>query len=60
MCWFFLEMGKNINQDKIVALQRYVEEYHKQVNKMASYLTHGQSEETSRRETHHSAKQSKE
>lgn len=55
-----LEMGKNINQDKTLAMQRYVEEYHEQVNKMAFYLTDDQTTETSHKETHHSAKQSKE
>lgn len=55
-----VEMGKNINQDKTLAMQRYVEEYHEQVNKMASHLTHSQAEETSHKQTHHSAKQGKE
>lgn len=29
-------MGKNINQDKILAMQRYVDGYHDLVNKMAA------------------------
>uniref|UniRef100_W5K1F9 Si:ch211-226m16.3 n=1 Tax=Astyanax mexicanus TaxID=7994 RepID=W5K1F9_ASTMX len=29
-------VGKNLNQDKTLGLQRYVEEYHEQVNKMRS------------------------
>ncbi|XP_053096682.1 transmembrane and death domain protein 1-like [Pangasianodon hypophthalmus] len=52
-----IEMGKNLNQDKTLAMQRYVEKYHEQVNKMASHLTCSQAEETSHKETHHSAKQ---
>ncbi|KAF5894080.1 uncharacterized protein DAT39_016208, partial [Clarias magur] len=52
-----IEMGKNINQDKTLAMQRYVEEYHKQVNKMAFHLTHPSAEKTNPKETHHSAKQ---
>ncbi|KAI5095937.1 hypothetical protein C0J45_14367 [Silurus meridionalis] len=51
-----IEMGKNINQDKTLAMQRYVEEYHEQVNKIASQLVHTQAEETSHKKTH-SAKQ---
>ncbi|KAK3519017.1 hypothetical protein QTP70_016165 [Hemibagrus guttatus] len=52
-----IELVKNINQDKNLAMQHYVEEYHEQVNQMASHLTHSQSEETTHKETHHSAKQ---
>lgn len=56
----FVEMRKNINQDKTLAIQHYVEKYHEQVNKMASYVTYSQDEETSHKETHHSVKQGKE
>ncbi|XP_017343554.1 transmembrane and death domain protein 1 [Ictalurus punctatus] len=52
-----VEMGKNINQDKILAMQRFVEEYHEQVSKMTSHFMRSQAEETSHKETHHSAKQ---
>nr|XP_055045186.1 transmembrane and death domain protein 1-like isoform X1 [Misgurnus anguillicaudatus] len=31
-----IEVGKNINQDKILAMQRYVDGYHDLVNKMAA------------------------
>lgn len=55
-----VEMGKNINQDKTLAMQRYVEEYHEQINKMASHVAPSQAEETSHEEKHHSAKQGKE
>lgn len=55
-----VEMGKNINQDKTLAMQRYVEEYHEQINKMASHVAPSQAEETSHKEKHHSAKQGKE
>ncbi|KAG7323226.1 hypothetical protein KOW79_012928 [Hemibagrus wyckioides] len=52
-----IELGKNINQDKNLAMQHYVEEYHEQVNQMASHLIHSQAEETTYKETRHSAKQ---
>lgn len=55
-----VEMGKNINQDKTLAMQQYVEKYHEQVNKMASHLMGSKAEEASHNETHHSAKKGKE
>lgn len=30
----FTEMGKNINQDKVLNLKHYVEDYHKYVNSL--------------------------
>ncbi|TSS48091.1 Uridine-cytidine kinase-like 1 [Bagarius yarrelli] len=52
-----IELGKNINQDKTIAMQRYVEEYHDQVNKMTSHLMHPQTEKGSHKTTHHFSKQ---
>ncbi|XP_066529484.1 transmembrane and death domain protein 1-like isoform X2 [Hoplias malabaricus] len=46
-----VEVGKNINQDKTLEIQRYVEEYHDQVKKMASFLTLTQTEERLQDET---------
>ncbi|KAL7864358.1 hypothetical protein AOLI_G00157780 [Acnodon oligacanthus] len=46
-----IEVGKNINQDKTLGMQRYVEEYHEQVNRMAPYLTAPQTDEGRQEET---------
>lgn len=32
--FFFTEVGKNINQDKLLRLERYVEDYHKYVSSL--------------------------
>ncbi|XP_072553559.1 transmembrane and death domain protein 1 [Salminus brasiliensis] len=53
-----IEVGKNLNQDKTLGLQRYVEEYHKQVNKIASHFILSQTEEDHHEQTlDHSSKQ---
>ncbi|XP_062871963.1 transmembrane and death domain protein 1-like [Trichomycterus rosablanca] len=39
-----IEVGKNINQDKALSMQRYVEEYHERINKMQSNLPQTQAE----------------
>ncbi|KAK2825117.1 hypothetical protein Q7C36_019044 [Tachysurus vachellii] len=49
-----IELGKNINQDKTLAMQRYVDEYHEHINQIPSYLMHSQAEET-----HHSVKKAR-
>ncbi|XP_027000300.2 transmembrane and death domain protein 1-like isoform X1 [Tachysurus fulvidraco] len=46
-----IELGKNINQDQTLAMQRYVDKYHEHINQIPSYLMHSQAEET-----HHSVK----
>ncbi|XP_049342438.1 transmembrane and death domain protein 1-like isoform X2 [Astyanax mexicanus] len=46
-----IEVGKNLNQDKTLGLQRYVEEYHEQVNKMTSQFILPQSEADHHEET---------
>ncbi|XP_073794451.1 si:ch211-226m16.3 protein isoform X4 [Danio rerio] len=40
-----IEVGKNINQDKTLAIQRYVEGYHELVNQMASNIETHQPED---------------
>ncbi len=57
-------MGKNINQDKTLAMQRYVDGYHELVNQMATHLEKHASEDHEDHEDHeevlhYSAKQGK-
>ncbi|XP_050952752.1 transmembrane and death domain protein 1 [Labeo rohita] len=40
-----IEVGKNINQDKTLAMQRYVDGYHELVNRMATHLEKHESED---------------
>lgn len=45
-CAFYLtEVGKNINQDKTLAIQRYVEGYHELVSQMATHLENHEPED---------------
>ncbi|XP_018921198.1 transmembrane and death domain protein 1-like [Cyprinus carpio] len=57
-----IEVGKNINQDKTLAIQRYVDGYHELVNQMATHLEKHASENHEDHEEvlHYSAKQAKE
>ncbi len=54
-------MGKNINQDKTLDMQRYVDGYHELVNQMATHLEKHASEDHEDHEEvlHYSAKQGK-
>ncbi|XP_043080254.1 transmembrane and death domain protein 1-like [Puntigrus tetrazona] len=56
-----IEVGKNINQEKTLAMQRYVDGYHELVNQMATHQeTHASEDREDHEEVlHYSAKQAK-
>ncbi|KAK2885411.1 hypothetical protein Q8A67_016248 [Cirrhinus molitorella] len=52
-----IEVGKNINQDKTLAMQRYVDGYHELVNRMATHLEKHESEDHEDHEDHEEVQQ---